>query len=111
MQSQSLRVGLFLTIAVLLAYLPACAAFARARARTWLGASHFEIKVNPDEAVAIGAAIQGSILAGRRIKKQQGGEAADGKDQYAGEMVLLDVTPLSLGIGLQVGGWVRTYTS
>ncbi len=38
--------------------------------------------VNPDEAVAIGAAIQGAILAGE-IEEQ---------------MVLLDVTPLSLGI-------------
>jgi molecular chaperone DnaK len=37
--------------------------------------------VNPDEAVAIGAAIQGAILSG------------DVKD-----VVLLDVTPLSLGI-------------
>jgi molecular chaperone DnaK len=37
--------------------------------------------VNPDEAVAIGAAIQGAILSG------------DVKD-----VILLDVTPLSLGI-------------
>jgi len=37
--------------------------------------------VNPDEVVAVGAAIQGGVLAGE-----------------VGEMVLLDVTPLSLGI-------------
>ena len=38
--------------------------------------------VNPDEVVALGAAIQGAQLAGEDV----------------GEMVLLDVTPLSLGI-------------
>jgi L1 cell adhesion molecule like protein len=42
--------------------------------------------INPDEAVAFGAAIQASVLSG---------ETGDGK---LGDMVLLDVTPLSLGI-------------
>jgi L1 cell adhesion molecule like protein len=41
--------------------------------------------VNPDEAVAYGATIQGAILTG------QGGEKLD-------EIVVLDVTPLSLGV-------------
>ena len=39
--------------------------------------------VNPDEVVAVGAAIQGAILAG---------------DSGVGDVVLLDVTPISMGI-------------
>jgi len=46
--------------------------------------------VNPDEAVAVGAAIQGAILAGD-----------------VGEVVLLDVNPLSLGIETAGGMFTR----
>jgi heat shock protein 1/8 len=41
--------------------------------------------INPDEAVAYGAAVQAFVLSG-------------GKDEMTNEMVVIDVTPLSLGI-------------
>ncbi|CAO2165443.1 unnamed protein product [Urochloa humidicola] len=46
--------------------------------------------VNPDEAVAYGAAVQGSILSGH-------------VDDYTKDMILLDVAPLTLGVET-VGG-------
>ena len=49
--------------------------------------------VNPDEAVAFGAAIQGGILAG--------------DDEVANSMVLMDVNPLTLGI--ETTGGVMTH--
>merc|ERR1719217_9368 len=41
--------------------------------------------INPDEAVAYGAAVQGAILSGTRLSNST-------------ELLLIDVTPLSLGI-------------
>ena len=49
--------------------------------------------VNPDEVVAVGASIQGAIL------NKEGG---------VGDIVLLDVTPLTLGIGIETLGGVMT---
>jgi len=46
--------------------------------------------INPDESVAVGAAIQGSILSG------EGGESVE-------DLILLDVTPLSLGTDVDGG--------
>lgn len=46
--------------------------------------------VNPDEVVAIGAAVQGEILSAKEEGRKPSGEVKD--------VLLLDVTPLSLGI-------------
>ena len=52
--------------------------------------------INPDEAVAYGAAIQGAI-----IKSGGTGGGAALSDGISSDLVLLDVTPLSLGIELE----------
>lgn len=53
--------------------------------------------LNPDECVAIGAAVQGHILASGGT----GGGQDLGADEMSTELLLLDVTPLSLGIELE----------
>jgi len=53
------------------------------------------LSINPDEAVAYGAAVQGAIIGG-----------GANKNEKLGEILLLDVTPLTLGI--ETAGGVMT---
>lgn len=59
----------------------------------FFGGKELNKSVNPDEAVAYGAAVQGFILSG-------------GKSKHTDSMIMLDVTPLTLGI--ETAGGVMT---
>lgn len=59
-------------------------------------------KVNPDEAVAIGAAIQGELL----WRGSAEGQALTAGRPPTWDVVLVDVTPLSLGIEIEGGSMV-----
>eukprot|EP00951_Prasinocladus_malaysianus_P043772 scaffold552351_cov37-Prasinocladus_malaysianus.AAC.1 len=59
----------------------------------FFGGKALNQSLNPDEAVAMGAAIQAALLAPRDA--ETGEEVADEKIK---DLVLLDVTPLSLGL-------------
>lgn len=61
--------------------------------REFFGGKELCQSINPDEAVAYGAAVQGAILGGVRSEKTDG-------------IILLDVTPLTLGI--ETAGGVMT---
>jgi heat shock 70kDa protein 1/2/6/8 len=59
--------------------------YVRDMLKDYFNGKQLRIDINPDEAVSIGAAIQGAILSGQT-------------DKNISDVVLIDVTPLSLGI-------------
>ena len=67
---------------------------------TFFGGKELNRSINPDEAVAFGAAVQAAILSGA-----EGGDSANGamSEALAANFLLIDVTPLSLGIEVAGG--------
>lgn len=63
--------------------------------RSYFGGKELSKAINPDEAVAYGAAVQAAVLTGQA-----------GRNSAADKVVLIDVTPLSLG--LETAGGVMT---
>jgi len=53
-----------------------------------------DFSLNPDEAIAAGAAVQAHLLGSEKVDESQGGLS---------EVILIDVVPLSLGIEMQNG--------
>lgn len=59
--------------------------YVRDMLKNYFNGKQLRIDINPDEAVSIGASIQGAILSGQT-------------DKNIGDMILIDIIPLSLGI-------------
>lgn len=65
----------------------------------FFGGKDLNRSINPDEAVAFGAAVQAAILSGAQGEDNSGAVS----DALAANFLLIDVTPLSLGIEVSGG--------